>query len=237
MLSKNQFKLFKSLKSKKGRVEHGSFLVEGMKSVQEALKANLEIECVLHVASVAPPQASRVELIEEADMNVLSSLSTPPGLMAVIRFPHWYQSAQFPSDLANAEFLLILDGIRDPGNLGTIIRTADWFGHTRIALSKDCVDCLNPKVVQASMGSVFRIECHYLNIEDLPQERLVALDLNGDNLYRETSLNGLYIIGSESHGVRHHCEKAVTIPGKGKAESLNAAVSASILLSQQFSLA
>jgi len=170
-------------------------------------------------------------------MEKISSLKTPQEIAALVKIPVW-------PPLNNAKlkqkFSLVLDGIQDPGNMGTIIRTADWFGIHDIICSEDTVDAYNPKVVQASMGSLSRINVHYTNLNTvLAQIRLPIFGamLNGENIYRtDFGAEGLIVFGNEGNGVRPEIEqlitKTVTIPRAGKAESLNVGIATALFCSE-----
>lgn len=240
MLSKNRLKVIKSLRSKKGRTKHRRFIVEGVKPVDEVLSSPLKVETVLYSEGLRPEKAGYGDafLTDNATLNELSQLSTPPGILAVVEFPDWYDHVT-PDVLLATPHLLYLDGIRDPGNLGTIIRTADWFGFKAIILSEDCVDPLNPKVVQAAMGSIFRLPCFtdtLSRIQAQAPKAVYGLDLSGESIYTAELNDGYFVIGSESHGIREETRVQMTstlnIPGTGGAESLNAAVSAAVLMSE-----
>ncbi|GGI50328.1 hypothetical protein GCM10011425_15400 [Mucilaginibacter galii] len=167
----------------------------------------------------------------------MSSLTTPQEVLAVIHMPEWPPLTQ--SNLIN-RFTLVLDGVQDPGNLGTIIRTADWFGIQHIICSEDTVDAYNPKVVQATMGSLSRVKLHYTNLATLlPQFNLPVLGamLNGDNIYTANlGTQGLIIMGNEGNGLRPEIEKlitqSITIPRIGEAESLNVAIATALFCSE-----
>ncbi|MDG1261482.1 MAG: RNA methyltransferase [Flavobacteriales bacterium] len=239
MISKNQLKRIKSLHQKKFRLEHNSFIIEGQKSVQEAISSGLIIECiVLQEGYESTHFDVQTFTASSQEMKMLSAMSTAPGILAVAHFPSWYLANPLPSEVTSSELILALDGIRDPGNLGTIIRTADWFGLKAIVATKDTVDCFNPKTVQASMGSVFRTPVYYTSMTDFLQETalpIYGLDLEGENLFEAKLSRGLFVLGNESHGIREDLSSLIQhqlhIPGKGDAESLNAAISAAIVMS------
>ncbi|MFT4683116.1 MAG: TrmH family RNA methyltransferase [Flavobacteriales bacterium] len=240
MLSKNQLKRIKSLHLKKFRMENRRFIVEGQKSVQEAIKSGLDIELLVkqdgYESSEFEIETFTTSILE---MKTLSTLSTAPGILAVVKFPEWYMNEVSALTMQDESVVLVLDGIRDPGNLGTIIRTADWFGLKGIICSPDTVDCFNPKVVQASMGSVFHLPTYYTDLNTFIRKAshtVYGLDLQGENLFSTEISDGIYVLGSESHGlsegIQPLIQKFLHIPGKGKAESLNAAISAAIVMSQ-----
>jgi TrmH family RNA methyltransferase len=242
MLSKSQISLLKSLQHKKERREHGLFLVEGYKSVIEFINSPYQIEAIYYTASFDSKMLNlsrKINLCEISVTNIekISSLKSPQEVMALVKMPAW------PA-LNNAhlkqKFSLVLDGIQDPGNMGTIIRTADWFGIQHIICSEDTVDVYNPKVVQASMGSLSRINVHYANLATvLPIISLPAFGamLDGESIYSANFGNeGLIIMGNEGNGLRPEIErlinKAVTIPRTGKAESLNVGIATALFCSE-----
>ena len=172
--------------------------------------------------------------IKEAELERISSLATPNQVLAVLERP------SFPAPVLNDSVSLLLDGIQDPGNLGTIIRIADWFGLRQIVCSMDCADAFNTKTIQATMGSITRVQVIYEDpaalIRQCPGLPVFAAVLEGENLYTmEPIPKGLVMIGNESRGIRPELlQKAthrITIPRKGQAESLNAAVATGIILS------
>lgn len=240
MISKNQAKIVKSLGQKKFRLEHGVFVAEGDKVLAELHAANWKVKMLFTTRAEDLRRYPSAQLISEREMAGISQLSTPPGILAVGELPEWYRN---PTDHlpAKAMCVIALDGIRDPGNLGTILRTAAWFGASAVVASPDSVDCFNPKVVQSSMGTIFRLPVLYVNLGDcfdrlgLP---VYGLDLQGENLFTGGFGEGVYVVGSESHGLRKKardlCSTFVTIPGEQGAESLNAAVSASIVLAELY---
>jgi TrmH family RNA methyltransferase len=172
-----------------------------------------------------------------ADLQKMSSLTTPQEVLAVIHLPEWPKLTQ--NSLLN-RFTLVLDGVQDPGNLGTIIRTADWFGIHNIICSEDTVDAYNPKVVQATMGSLARVNLHYTDLAILiSQLNLPVLGamLNGDNIYTaDFGTQGLVVMGNEGNGLRPEIQKlitqSITIPRNGEAESLNVAIATALFCSE-----
>ena len=239
MLSKNQAKIVKSLGARKDRLQNGLFVVEGEKAVRELFSSDFE---VVQVYSTLAGWDAKTDLqitpISPREMKTISQLSTAPGILAVARLPKWYLQARAPKP-ETVQSVLYLDGIRDPGNLGSIIRSATWFGTCAICASPDTVDCFNPKVVQASMGALFATPVTYLSLAELcrvfPGE-VRGLDLSGESIYEAELGGGIVVLGSESHGIRsesrEQCSKMITIPGSGGSESLNASVSAAIYLSE-----
>ena len=240
MLTKNEIKYLKSLHQKKEREVAQCFLCEGEKIVSEALESGWKVKKVFITHKVVETSIFKTdfEAISEKEMEQISSLATPPGVMALVEYPPLIR----PNfDELNSELFLILDSINDPGNLGTIIRLADWYNIKYIFCSENTVDRFNAKVVQASMGSIFRTTIFYTDLiaflNDCQQEQipLFAAVMNG-NLAQKGFMNkGGLIMGSESHGISNSLLNTkitkVTIPKFGKAESLNVGVATGILLS------
>ncbi len=242
MLSKSQISLLKSLQQKKERRENGLFLVEGYKSVIEFINSPYHIDAIYHTASFDPKVlklSQKINLCEISvtDIEKVSSLKTPQVIIALVKIPAWpvLDNAQL-----RQKFSIVLDGIQDPGNMGTIIRTADWFGINQVICSEDTVDAYNPKVVQASMGSLSRINVYYEDLQNLlPQLNLPVFGamLNGENIYHTDFGNeGLIVMGNEGNGLSPDIErlinKAITIPNLGKAESLNVAIATALFCSE-----
>ena len=242
MLSKSQISFLKSLQHKKFRTEHGFFLVEGVKSVKEFIDSAYQIEAIYHTFAFDPNllKLSRNINFNEISLNDLekiSTLKTPQEVIALVKMPKW---PPLDNKLLRQKFSIVLDGIQDPGNMGTIIRTADWFGIQHIICADDTVDVYNPKVVQATMGSLSRINVHYVDIKhflshiNLP---IFGALLNGTNIYNVNfGHEGLVIMGNEGNGLRPEIIKliqhAVTIPRMGKAESLNVGIATAIFCSE-----
>ena len=242
MLSKSQISLLKSLQHKKDRREQGLFLVEGYKSVVEFINSAYQVQTVYYTASFVPKVlklSQKINLCEISvtDLEKISTLKTPQEVIALVNIPSLQalNNAKFKQ-----KFSLVLDGIQDPGNMGTIIRTADWFGITEIICSDDTVDVYNPKVVQASMGSLSRINVHYTDLAAvLPTLGLPLFGamLDGENIYTaDFGAEGLVIMGNEGNGLRPGIErlvtKKITIPRIGKAESLNVGIATAIFCSE-----
>ena len=222
------------------------FLVEGNKLVNELLSSNFKVENILVTdlwLEKFPEMASRLplyDIISQKQMEQISCMVTAPGILATAHTPYYNIS---PSDAEN-EFIIALDGINDPGNLGTIIRTADWFGIKKIVCSRDCADAWQAKTIQSTMGSIFRIEIIETDLASFLRESQNSLTpiygalMEGENIFTKKieKKNGVIIIGSESHGIRQDVLPLVTSPihiprAKGsKTESLNASVAAAIIL-------
>jgi TrmH family RNA methyltransferase len=172
-----------------------------------------------------------------SDLEKISTLKTPQEVIGLVKIPIWPVLNYIN---LKQKFSLVLDGLQDPGNMGTIIRTADWFGIQDIICSEDTVDVYNPKVVQATMGSLSRVNVHYTDLaEMLPQAGLPIFGamLNGENIYKTNfGKEGLLVMGNEGKGISPDIERlitsAVTIPRVGKAESLNVAIATAILCSE-----
>lgn len=244
MISKSQIKLISSLKLKKERYETGLFTVEGEKPVHELLNSNWPVELVLarndwyekeQPEWLRHSQVNR-ELLSGHDMERISQFSSAPPVMAVARMTQldWHWQRGGPG------FVLVLDRIADPGNLGTMIRIADWFGFAGVLCSPDTVDYYNAKTVQASMGSIFRVPVLYGELgEWITKEdpkRVFAMVMEGEPIQNtQFGEGGLLLVGSEAHGLHADllalADRKITIPGFGAAESLNAAVAAGIMAS------
>jgi TrmH family RNA methyltransferase len=240
MLSKNLTKYIKSLQNKKYRREHRCFLVEGGKSVIELAQSALEIEVLCYTPAFlkAHPECLswKCKQAYEVPNELLDDIGTlehNEEALAVVAWPEW---PLLPSENG---VILYLDGLRDPGNLGTIIRLADWFGLTQIVVSPDCVDWHNPKVISATMGSFTRIAILEAEIktlsESMPNTPVLVADLNGTVVHEfRFPESFILVMGSESHGpseiARQLAQSALTIPAYGSAESLNVGVATAIML-------
>lgn len=235
---KKDIKLVRSLSQKKFRKELGLFIVEGKKMVEEAIQSEFDVDAIY---STDPQWAEKNQafLVNAKEMEQMTALNNPSPFLAVIKIK------ERSTPVNTNSFHLILDGISDPGNMGTILRTCEWFGINQVVCSEDCVELYNPKVVQSTMGSIFRVNVSYCNIQEYTDNlkakgfKIYGADLEGDNaLKSEISNPSVLVIGSESHGIRPEMESKLThklfIPGRGEAESLNAAVATSILVAQWF---
>lgn len=230
MPSRAEIKYYSSLKLKKFRQKYGLFTVEGEKSVRELLDAGIASEIIFSTAEHAFPGSA---IVSESEMRQLSSLDHPPGILAVVPMPEYG-----PFTTPEKGIVLVLDGIRDPGNLGTILRSADWFGFETVWLSSDCAEVTNPKCIQATMGAFTRVRWH--SGELAPALMTAALPvygclLDGQPLGATRIQSPAFLmIGSESHGIRenllHLVTHPVTIPRYGAGESLNAGVAAAIAM-------
>lgn len=243
MLSKTAVKYIQSLSVKKLRDQNKLFIAEGPKIVDEIINEfpqfienvyALENYAINHTELLLKNKIEPI-IIEETDLAKISSLKTPNQVLATLNQP---LQAHFIKPIDN--ITIILEGISDPGNMGTIIRIADWFGIKQIVCSLDCVDIYNPKVVQSSMASIMRVNIIYADIIQLLSKnkdvKSYAAILNGKNIHNFLKpINGFLIIGNESKGlsenVLDHVSEKITIPRIGLAESLNAAVATGIILS------
>jgi TrmH family RNA methyltransferase len=236
MLSKNESKYIQSLGHKKQRDELGLFVAEGPKLAEEILQSNFEVQHIYATSdwTDAANHQSIVTTITAGELEKISNLHTPNQVLIIAK-----QKVALPPALKDHKTLL-LDGIQDPGNMGTIIRIADWFGIQQIICSNDSVELYNPKVVQATMGSICRVNVTYTNLIDLlaavPPIPVFGALLDGENVYNASHANEcIIVIGNEARGIRpatiSYITNPVTIPRIGGAESLNAAVATGILLS------
>ena len=241
-LNKSTVKLIQSLKQQKYRKEHQLFVVEGRKMVEELLQSHLETLCLFATERFLLDyeiQDERLEVATEVQMEQMSGLDTPPGILAVAKIPERRLVLTLRDPLT-----LVLDGIANPGNMGTIIRTAEWFGIKQIVCSEDCVELWNPKVIQATMGSIFRMQVTSTALEPFLEEvksqgkDVYGALLDGENLFGMQRWDeGVVVIGSESHGIRSNILPLVTHPitiprAEGSVtESLNASMATGIILS------
>lgn len=242
MITKNTIKTIASLRQQKFRNELGLFVVEGRKMTGELLQTDLEVVHLFateRFLSDNPTPFSQAEMVNDMQMRQMSGQDTPPGILAVVRIPKAKPLNH------SARFILALDGIANPGNMGTIIRTAEWFGIRDIVCSPDCVEIWNPKVIQATMGSIFRINIvetdlpDFLKAQSQQGKAIYGALLEGENLFGiKSPKTGIIVIGSESHGLRGDVlpciTHAVTIPRKNNSatESLNASVAAAIIMAE-----
>ncbi|CAM4297085.1 RNA methyltransferase, TrmH family [Pedobacter westerhofensis] len=238
MLSKSQIGFIKSLHQKKYRKEHGIFIIEGIKSIAEFIPADYQIHSVYFLPqyqSLLPKLPANIKLFEvtSAELEKISTLQAPQGILALVNIP---ETSAIDQNTLRNNFSLVLDGVQDPGNLGTIIRTADWFGVKHVICSSNTVEVYNPKTVQATMGSLCRVKVSYHELPELLQGidiPVFGAMLNGSSLYEtKWGSEGLVVLGNEGQGVTPEIvnliSHPVTIPRVGQAESLNVAVSAAI---------
>jgi len=235
-VSKTDQKLIKSLKYKKYRYKYRLFVVEGIKVIKEFLNSNYELEKLYSVADLFHLENAKLNIVTPAALKSISYLTTPQTAVAVFRMKDI-------SALHLEQFSLALDGVSDPGNLGTIIRLCDWFDVKDILCSETTVDCYNPKVVQASMGSLSRVNVHYLDLKTtLSESKLLKYSstMDGESVYQAgLSQRSILVMGNESHGVSEDiatiASQKLSIPQFGTSkdtESLNVAMATSIFLSE-----
>lgn len=238
MLSKSRITLITSLKQKKYRTQHRLFVVEGIKTIQEFLNSSYNLE-YLYTTSLFEGVSEREQtLVSESDLKKISFLKNTNSALAVFKI-------QDTILIDESKLIVALDNVRDPGNLGTIIRLCDWFGVTDLICNLETVDCYNPKVVQATMGSLTRVNITYTNLESYLSDKrdlsVYGTFMNGNNLYTTSSVvkKGILVFGNEANGISEEIEKLVTekitIPKFGaiqKTESLNVAMATSIVLSE-----
>jgi TrmH family RNA methyltransferase len=237
MLSKNQIKLITSLQQKKQRFINQLFFAEGIKVIQELVESNFEL---VHLYSTQNDfeevSQDKKTLISENELKKISALATQNSCLAVFRI-------QADKKIIESGLILALDSIRDPGNLGTILRLCDWFGIDQIVCSKDAVDIYNPKVVQATMGSIARVNVNYIDLENfIGQTQLPVFGtfMQGNIIYKtDLPQEGIIVMGNEANGISPELEKLIkirlTIPRFGslqKTESLNVATATAIVLSE-----
>ena len=243
-LSKIKISYIKSLKDKKHRNEHHTFVAEGSKLIFDLIQ---NTKCQLLVLSdelkinTHNLNAEEIIIATTAELKKASHLATPPDAIAV-----FYQAKHDISTIDYSNKLnLVLDGIQDPGNLGTIIRIADWFGIENIFCSEDTADVYNTKTVQATMGALSRVNVHYTNIIDLitqnSNSRIYGTFLNGENIYQQSlTPNGFIVMGNEGKGIRPEVERLIThrlyipnfSPNSTTSESLNVAVASAVVCSE-----
>jgi len=236
MIVKSQIKLIRSLHQKKYRNQYGLFFVEGMKTVQELLNSNFEVHQVYTTEpDLFELSEGNLTRISEVEMKKISALATPNNVLAVFKIPR-------ARKIHFNDWVVALDDIRDPGNLGTIIRLCDWFGIEHVVCSSNTVDCYNPKVLQATMGSISRINIGYNDLTNFLQNAKVPIYgtfMGGDVVYDvDLPKSGILVMGNEAKGISIDNEvfisKKVGIPqfGKPTAESLNVATATAILLNE-----
>ena len=234
MVTKNEIKFIKSLRDKSFRNKFNLFVVEGEKSINEFLNSNYK---VYKIYSTHPANISYNDVIQisEKQLIQISSLKTPNKHIAI------FNKTKFP--VKNQKNYFVLDSVNDPGNLGTMIRTLDWFGYDQLICSKNSVDCYNTKVVQSTMGSLSRVNVHYIDLYDFISSSnlpVYGASISGKSIieFSEKKDSGIWIFGSESNGISDDLSKLINqyycIPkgnNRVKTESLNLSTSFSIILS------
>ncbi len=251
MLSKNKIKLVRSLEQKKFRTQYGLFVVEGDKTVREVLNSPLIIEYLLakpawlkQLPSDLLAKAHEIDEINDKELSQISFLKTPNQAIALVRIP------EYPLDLAKLTngLSLYLDQIQDPGNMGTIIRLADWFGIPHVLCGKGCADPFNPKTVQSTMGAIIRVKTYQTDSSFFQQLKGNSPDfpvygtfLDGENIYHAVlSTNAVVVMGNESKGISSEVAQFVNRrllipsypPGEPTSESLNVATATAIVCAE-----
>ena len=239
-MTKAEIQFVRSLSDKRTRDEHGLFIAEGDKLIGEILSSGLKIHKIYALAGHLEPHA---EIVSEKEMERISQLKTASSSLAIVECPRHKTPLSAPAQALS----IALDGVQNPGNLGTIIRLADWFGIGDIFCSMDCADCYNPKVVQATMGAILRVRVHYLPLaEFLERTKQSGVDiygtmLDGENIYStQLQPNGVIVMGNEGKGVSAECQKSFTHsllipsfpPERQGSESLNVAMATGIVCAE-----
>jgi TrmH family RNA methyltransferase len=235
MVVKSQIKFIKNLQQKKYRNEHQLFVAEGVKLVRELLESDFGVYGIYTTDLGLVKKSELVHLISEVDLQKMSGLKSPNKIIGVFHYPK-------EREILITDWVVVLDDVRDPGNLGTIIRLCDWFGIDQLVCSLNTVDCFNPKTLQATMGSLGRMNIfytdviHFLKNTTLP---IYGAFMNGTTVYEEQfPENGVLVMGNEANGVSAEVEaliaKKIAIPhfGKSNTESLNVATATAILLNE-----
>ena len=248
VLSKNKIKLIRSLDQKKNRLATGLFVTEGKKLVLDLLQSDYAVSEVFCTSNMAAEVTNHkpdlnIEIADKEELARISFLKTTPEIIALCEIPH----SEISWNEICKNLSLVLDEIQDPGNLGTIVRLADWFGIRNVICSENCADIYNPKVVQATMGAFTRVKIHYVSLTGfLEQAKLLGNPvygafLEGENLYQcELTENGLIVMGNEGNGisdiVSHSISKKINIPsfppGDSTSESLNVAIATSVICAE-----
>ena len=239
MLSKQEQKFIKSLKVKKYRIDTNCFLVEGKKNVQEVLKSNFEVELLIGTSDFfktdyLPVASIRTEEVKRDLLSQLGTFKTNESVIAIVKIKRWNLDIHKVKD-----HLFVLDGVGDPGNMGTIIRTLDWFGFNQFVYSCNCADIYNPKTINSSMGSFTRVKFFEIDLEYFYKENKLPIfgtSMEGKSIFKQHfSLPSVIVIGSESTGIsklsREKITNYISIPKFGKAESLNVGIASGIIAS------
>lgn len=235
-ITKNQVKNIASLKQKKYRLQNKQFVVEGKKGIEELIDSIFELQHLVVSNSNDFPKVKNKWIAKSEDFSKMSNLTTAPDCLAVFKIPS-------EPNIDTNGLIVALDSVRDPGNLGTIIRLCDWFGIRQIVCSKETAELYNPKVVQATMGSITRVQVNYLDLEMFLNDYshpIYGTFMNGETIYTESlPENACIIMGNEANGISPEIEKLsthrLTIPRFGinqKTESLNVATATAIVLSE-----
>ncbi|MCK0180340.1 RNA methyltransferase [Flavobacteriaceae bacterium S0862] len=236
MLSKSQIKLITSLKQKKYRQQYKLFVAEGKKTILELLQSNLQLHQLYTTMLEFDVLDDLITQISDTELKKISFLKSPNTALAVFEIPN-------ETSIDFSKLVVALDDVRDPGNLGTIIRLCDWFGIKDLICSYETVDCYNPKVIQATMGSITRVNVSYIDLKQVLQiqkAEVFGAFMDGENVYESKLPNsGILVLGNEANGISHDIEsqvaKRISIPRFGElqaTESLNVANATAILLSE-----
>lgn len=236
MLTKNQIKLIASLSQKKFRNQHQLFVVEGKKGVAEFLKSSFELHHLFSSSEEFEVDDETFTKITESELKKISNLATPNIALALFKIPK-------NTTIDETKLIVALDDVRDPGNLGTIIRLCDWFGIEHLVCSEATVDCYNPKVIQATMGSLTRVSIHYLDLKlflEASSSPKFGAFMDGANIYEHIlPSHAILVLGNEANGIsadiKTLVDKKISIPRFGSlqaTESLNVATATAILLSE-----
>ena len=236
MVSDKQIKIIKSLKLKKNRIKHNLFVAEGDKTILELITADFKINSLYSINTNIEGVENSVVQLSKSELSKMSNLLNPKNSLGIFEIPK-------SKNIDYNKLIIGLDNISDPGNLGTIIRLCDWFGVEDLICSLETVDCYNPKVVQASMGSISRINITYLDLQKTIENNSIktyGTYMQGDSLYDIDEIQkGLVLFGNEANGINPNLskfiDKRLSIPRFGKlkkTESLNVANALSIVLSE-----
>ncbi len=243
-MMQKDLKFIKSLHLKKNRITHSLFLSEGEKIVNDLLQSKIELYRLIIMQNshfitrdILKKFSDKIIYASKIQMKQISTLKEPSEVLAIFKIP-LYKDLQIKNEL-----ILALDEVRDPGNLGTIIRTADWFGIQKIICSENTVEIYNPKVVQATMGSISRVRVYYVNLETFLSKQnlpIFGTFLKGENIYKKSLPNkGIIVMGNEANGIRSEVKKSIqhkiSIPNFGKdgvIESLNVGIASAVILSE-----
>ncbi len=237
MITKSVLKFIKSLQLKKNRIEHQRFLVEGVKSVRELLNSDIEVDTIVATSDFIRENRNDfdpglITEIKATDINAIGSFKNNNSVIAIAKIP-----MSLEVSISNDEYVLALDDVRDPGNLGTIIRIADWYGITQIIASPTTADFYNPKVISASMGSFARVKMQYVDLAsklESYQGEIYGALMDGISIHQQYfGSGGVIVMGNESVGISKEVESIltnrITIPKFGEAESLNVGIATAII--------
>ena len=240
-MTRREIQLVRELADKRGRTEHGLFVAEGEKLIGEIRQSGLTIRKIFALEDVFT--GAEVEVVSAKDMERLSLLKTASNSLALVEIPH----RKFALKDHREELMIALDDVQNPGNLGTIMRVADWFGIHHILASEATADCFNPKVVQATMGAILRVEIHYVDLAKTLREAhesgipIYGTFLEGENIYKaDLKADGIIVMGNEGRGIRKETAASVShkilIPNYPEdcrtTESLNVAMATGIVCSE-----